>query len=78
MKKPLILLVDDDELFLQTTRQQITELGFGVITAVKGSQADDEISSKEIDLVLLDLKLPDVDGITLFKRWQSSISSLSL
>jgi two-component system response regulator AtoC len=78
MKKPLILLVDDDELFRQTMQQQITELGFNSVAAANGSSANVEISSREFDLILLDLRLPDTDGITLMRKWQDSDISIPM
>jgi len=70
MKKLKILLVDDDPLFSQTTEQQLSELGFDSVAAQDGASGDQQYRLEEYALVLLDLRLPDTDGLTLLKSWQ--------
>ena len=70
MKKPKILLVDDDPLFNQTTEQQLSELGFDSVAVQDGTSGDQQYRLEEYALVLLDLRLPDTDGLTLLKSWQ--------
>ncbi len=71
MKPVKILIVDDDPLFLQTTQEQLSLFGFHVSTAKDGSEGDRLAESEELSLILLDLRLPDTDGLTLLKKWQA-------
>ena len=68
MNKPLILVVEDDAPVrnLITTTLKAREYKF--ITAQNGSSAIMEASSHNPDIVLLDLGLPDMDGVDLIER----------
>ena len=74
--KPVILLVDDEDtirLFLEKT---LRDEGYEALTAATGEEALD-LASKELpDLVLLDLKLPDINGIEVLKRIKESIPEI--
>ncbi len=68
MNKPLILVVEDDAPVrnLITTTLKAHEYKF--ITAQNGSNAIMEASSHNPDIVLLDLGLPDIDGVEVIER----------
>ncbi|ABC62595.1 response regulator transcription factor [Erythrobacter litoralis] len=57
-----ILVVDDEPSILEALRPVLAARGYSVLTAGDGKAALDAIKSNPIDLVLLDLGLPDVDG----------------
>jgi len=65
-----ILLVDDEELILEVSRDMLSEIGYEVITSKGGTEAVDTISSEghRINLVILDLIMPGMDGNTTFDR----------
>ena len=67
-----VLVVDDDPLITQTLSQQLTAFGFKVDTASDGQSADQLWQSKDYDLALLDLALPDTTGLELLRRWQQA------
>ena len=73
MKKSRILLIDDDPLFLKTTQQQLAKLGYDPETAPDGTTGDRKILATDYALILLDLRLPDTDGLTLFKSWRDKM-----
>jgi DNA-binding response OmpR family regulator len=60
-----ILLVDDERLLSEGLRLALQEVGYEVTAAACGREAKERILSCPIDLVLLDIGLPDVDGFTL-------------
>jgi DNA-binding NtrC family response regulator len=72
------ILVVDDEMGIRALLQEIlTDEGHSVELAENAAQARAARESMQPDLVLLDIWMPDVDGITLLKEWGSS-SHLSM
>jgi two-component system response regulator (stage 0 sporulation protein F) len=61
MKK--ILVVDDEENIRQLYREELEELGYAVTTASDGNQALAALDKETFDLVTLDMRMPDQDGI---------------
>ena len=62
-KKYTILLVDDEKMFQMVTSEFLETKGYNVITAGDGKTALAELRNKPPDLMLLDLRLPDIDGL---------------
>ena len=58
-----ILLVDDDEGFLNTMEEVLREKGHDVITAQDGKQAREALEGEKIDLILSDVFMPTLDGV---------------
>ncbi|MFA4947259.1 MAG: sigma-54 dependent transcriptional regulator [Candidatus Krumholzibacteriia bacterium] len=71
--KPVILLVDDEDtirLFLEKT---LREEGYEALTAATGTEALELTRSELPDLVLLDLKLPDMNGLDVLKQIKEEV-----
>lgn len=68
MNKKTILLVDDDKSFRRVVEYQLQQQGYSVITADNGIKALNLFEENSIDLVISDLKMPDLDGFELLKR----------
>jgi len=62
-KQMLMMLVDDEERFLATTSKLLERMGYCVLTAAGGAQALELLSSNPVDVVVLDVKMPGMDGI---------------
>ncbi|MFP6749491.1 MAG: response regulator transcription factor [Alphaproteobacteria bacterium] len=62
-----ILVVDDDPDLRLVLRKQLEAEGFEVIHAANGAEMRAVIGRQEVDLVILDLQLPDEDGLDLAK-----------
>ncbi len=62
-----ILIVDDDAMNLIRTRR-ILERFYDVVLAESGEKALSILKSEKIDLVLLDIAMPEMDGIETFER----------
>lgn len=65
--KPAILVVDDDEVMRQTLSDVLKKRGYAVSTAETGGQTISSIKEHLFDLVLLDIRLPDMDGLDVLK-----------
>ena len=70
-----ILVVDDDPDILLSLENRVAHLGHEPLTASNGKDALRVIKEEEPDVVLLDLKLPDLHGMEILKRIQGSIPS---
>ena len=62
MLKPTILVVDD-ELSIREALSLILEDHFKVLTAASGEGAVKKVADEKVDLVLLDIRMPGMDGI---------------
>jgi len=69
MREPVrILVVDDDPSILKFVSANLTARGYAVTTASNGAQALDIIDREMPDLIILDIMMPRVDGLTLCQR----------
>jgi two-component system cell cycle response regulator DivK len=60
---PLVLIVDDNEKNLKLARDVLRAAGFQTLEAASGAQAIEMAAERVPDLVLLDLRLPDMNGV---------------
>ena len=66
-----ILVVDDDAMNLKRTKM-ILERQYKVLLAESGREALDKIKTEEIDLVLLDIAMPAMDGLETFQHMKEA------
>lgn len=64
MKTPVILLVDDEDSIVTSLRGSLEDEGYIIITASNGIKAMEIIKSQPINMVFLDIWLPEMDGLT--------------
>lgn len=62
-----VLIVDDDLAVLRAHSRLVSKLGYRVERALGGKAAIDFIQRKHADLIILDLLMPDLDGIDTFR-----------
>ena len=62
MEAMKLMMVDDEERFLSTTQKLLTKKGFDVVTATSGTEALETLKHKHIHVVILDVKMPGMDG----------------
>ena len=60
-----VLVVDDDPFMRELLAEALSEAGYDVISAADGKQALQRLSLNEFEVALIDLSLPDVDGMEL-------------
>ena len=68
MKKMKMMLVDDEERFLSTTKKLLERKGYDVVTASSGAEALEKIRGQNIHVVILDVKMPGMDGNATLKE----------
>ena len=75
-----LLIVEDDVLTNESVCEYLQDMGHIVFSAYDGEQALELFNSKEIDLVVLDIMLPQINGLNVLKkiRQASSIPILML
>jgi two-component system KDP operon response regulator KdpE len=64
----IVLVVDDEPAILRALRAGLEARGFSVLTALTGQAAIDSIALEAPDVVVLDLNLPDLDGVEVCRR----------
>jgi DNA-binding NtrC family response regulator len=62
-----LLVVDDEALIRWAASSTLSDAGYEVAQAADGAEARRQSASKQFDLALLDLRLPDTDGLTLMR-----------
>jgi len=62
-----ILIIEDDEKISDLVRLYLEKDGFRVAVANDGKQGLEKIARENLDLIILDLMLPEVDGLTIAK-----------
>lgn len=66
--KAKVLLVDDEEDFIQTLSQRLEVRGLQVTGATRGAEAVELVDRQEFDAIVLDLAMPGMDGMETLKR----------
>ena len=63
-----ILTIDDDDMIRSFFSGLLEDEGYEVLSAATGAKGEALLRQKPVDVVLLDLRLPDVDGLTILRR----------
>ncbi|MEM7235271.1 MAG: sigma-54 dependent transcriptional regulator, partial [Planctomycetota bacterium] len=71
-----VLVVDDEKLIRWSLRECLTDAGYEVSEAEDGGSALRLLEQRSFDLLLLDFRLPDLDGIEILERLQTSAPGL--
>ncbi len=72
MAAPKILVVDDQPINVQLLKRKLEREGLVVVAAYNGLEALDLVAKDKPDLILLDVMMPDMDGIEVCQRLQSN------
>jgi DNA-binding response OmpR family regulator len=73
-----ILIVEDEEVLTDSLQDILEGEGHQVLTARNGMDALDLVAREQLDLVLLDLMLPLVDGLTVLERLRRDTPSTAV
>jgi two-component system, OmpR family, alkaline phosphatase synthesis response regulator PhoP len=78
MAKKTILVVDDEEDILELVRFHLAREGYTVLSAETGEQAWRIAREQHVDLALVDLMLPGIDGLELTRRFKNDSKTSSI
>lgn len=78
MAAPKILVVDDQPVNVQLLKRKLEREGLAVIAAYNGVEALNAVAKELPDLILLDVMMPDMDGIEVCQRLQASEETRSI
>jgi CheY-like chemotaxis protein len=70
----IILVVDDDPVAQRVLNAQLRTVGHTVVAARSGESALKQLSETFCDLVILDIGLPDIDGLTLLRTLRADVN----
>lgn len=73
---PTILVIDDDARTRETVRRLLTSAGYDVEQAADGQRGLDMLESMAVDLVILDIFMPELDGIVVITRMRKTFSTI--
>ena len=73
-----ILIVDDEPAILRFLRAGLGSQGYVVIEAENGQKALDAVRARRADMVVLDLGLPDIDGLEVIRRVRAAGSAVPI
>ena len=67
-----MLIVDDNKTNCEVLERRLTQNGLSCRVALDGTTAIKEVDAKTPDLILLDVMLPDINGLELLKRFRKN------
>lgn len=70
-----ILVVDDEKLLVKGLKASLTREGFNTFIAYDGKEGLDILNKEKIDLILLDIMLPGINGITFLKKIRENMNT---
>ena len=71
-KKTKILIVEDEAIISKTYAEELRDQGFLVLTAMNGSVGLEIASREKPDIILLDILMPVMDGLTMMSKLRES------
>jgi DNA-binding response OmpR family regulator len=77
MSTPQLLMIEDDTRLAHMVGEYLTQSGFGFTHAADGVSGIEQLQERSPDLVILDLMLPDIDGLEVCRRIRALPSALA-
>jgi CheY-like chemotaxis protein len=77
-ERRLVLVADDDEDILNLVRAALERAGHDVVAVVDGAQALAAVRARRPDLVVLDITMPELDGLEVLRRLRADAETRAL
>ncbi|MGD0516387.1 MAG: response regulator [Thermoguttaceae bacterium] len=77
-RRPSILIIDDDEVLSDVLSRRLQQQGFDALTADSGQFGLARARADQPSLILLDLRLPDADGITICEQLADDLETCAI
>lgn len=74
-KRRSILIIEDEQFLIDLYQKVFVQRGFQVVEAMDGSEGLTKAKENPVDLILLDIMLPKMDGISVLKKLKEPTSS---
>lgn len=75
---PRVLVIEDDEINLEIVERRLASKGFATLGATTGAAGLEAARTVVVDVVLLDLRLPDVDGLDILATLKQETPELPI
>jgi len=75
---PKVLLVDDEQEYIQTLSERLNTRNYGSYPVFDGKQALDLLSNETPDVMVLDLKMPGINGVEVLRKTKESKSGIEI
>ncbi len=76
--RPVVMVIDDEEDILDLIKMVLEEAGIAAVTALSGHEGLQRLYREKPDLILLDIMMPDLDGMELLKILKIEDSTASI
>lgn len=73
-----ILIVDDEERICESLKRLLMKEGYTVLTATDGDSALQKVGKEPVDMAIIDVKMPKMDGVTLLKALKAERPGLGV
>jgi DNA-binding NtrC family response regulator len=73
--RPLLLVVDDEATVLRVIERMAAKIGFEVVACGSGNEAMRALMRRPADLAMIDLRMPDVNGLDLLRQIKNAVPS---
>ena len=76
--KPTILVVDDEPRNVKLLQALLVPQGYDILTAYNGKEALEMVSGNDVDVILLDVMMPEVDGFEVTRQLKASQETVDI
>jgi two-component system response regulator HydG len=63
-----LLIIDDDEAHAEVVAESLERVGYRCVIATSGTAGAEQIATEDFDLILTDLRMPDMDGLAILRK----------
>jgi len=72
-----ILVIDDEELITKSLLKLLDKEGYNTSIARSGEEAVNRVKESDFDLIICDIRMPEMDGIEMIKKIRSHLKKMS-